>query len=276
MNAKKTDDMPFACHCDDLYPIEPLLYELNQQGIGFEVKQINGKKELWLDDEQYIDAVNKAYDAYKQANLQQKQHTLSVKNLKQLPVTASLILVSLIVALITQLGDQFLDLFFIAQIQYYPRSWLPYSGIALLWHSISPIFLHFGIEHIVFNSLTFWYLGSILERKLSILGYIGLILIIALVSNYSQLWISGPLFGGLSGVVYGLIGFACCYQFFYRTLMIPNGLFYLSIGWIVLGFTPFFAAVGLGNMANTAHISGLLCGAILFFPFYLLVKKESL
>ncbi|MGK0445052.1 MAG: GlpG protein [Bermanella sp.] len=268
--------MPFACHCDDEYPIEPLLNELSQQGIGFEIKHNNGQRELWLDDGQYIDAVNQAYSRYKGAQLQQKQHTLTVENLKQLPITTSIIVISLLVALITQLGEQLLELFFIAQIQYYPRSWIPYSGLAAIWHSISPIFLHFGVEHLIFNSLSFWYLGSILERKMSLATYVLLILLLALVSNYSQLWVSGPLFGGLSGVVYGLIGFACCYQLFYRPLMIPKALFYLAIGWIVLGFTPFFAAIGLGNMANTAHVSGLLCGAVLFFPFYLFVKKERL
>lgn len=268
--------MPFVCHCDEQYPIEPLLNELQQQNIAYEIKHIDGTRQLWLEDENYVEAVTRAYDAYKQANLQQKQHTLTLQNLKQLPVTTSLIMVSLVVALVTQLGEQWLDAFFIAQIQYYPRSWLPYSGVDLIWHSISPIFLHFGVEHLVFNSLSFWYLGSILERKLSILVYISIIVVLALVSNYSQLWMSGPLFGGLSGVVYGLIGFAAGYQFSYRPLMIPKALFYFAIGWIALGFTPIFAAVGLGNMANTAHVSGLLCGACLFVLFYAFVKKEKL
>ncbi|MGR6874620.1 rhomboid family intramembrane serine protease [Pseudomonas sp. HK3] len=267
--------MPFACHCDDQHPIEPLLHELNQQGIGYEVKQVNGTSELWLDDPQLIEPVIKAYNAYKNAQNQQKQHALSIQNLKQLPITTTFIVISLAVALLTQLGEQFLDFFFIAQMQYYPRGWIPYTGIANLWHSISPIFLHFGIEHLVFNSLSFWYLGSILERKLSFISYLTLVVCIALVSNYSQLFVSGPLFGGLSGVVYGLIGFAFVFQTFYRPLFIPNGLFYLAIGWILLGLTPFFALIGLGNMANTAHISGLICGAVLFLPFYLFVKKEN-
>lgn len=268
--------MLFACHCDERYPIEPLLNELAQQGIVYEIKQANGVSELWLEDAHVIEPVKKAYEAYKHAQQQQKQHTLSLENLKQLPITTILILMSLVVALITQLGEQFLDLFFIAQIQYYPRSWTPYTGMTSVWHSISPIFLHFGIEHLIFNSLSFWYLGSILERKLSAIGYASLIIMLALVSNYSQLWMSGPLFGGLSGVVYGLIGFAFIYQLFYRPLHIPKGLFYLAIGWIVLGFTPVFSMIGLGNMANTAHISGLICGAFLFLPFYLFVKKENL
>lgn len=268
--------MPFACHCDDQYPIEPLLSELTQQGIRYEVKQTNGSNELWLDDPHLIEPVIKAYDALKQAQHQQKQHTLSIQNLKQLPVTSSFIIMSLAVALLTQLGEQFLEWFFIAQVQYYPKGWVPYTGLANIWHSVSPIFLHFGIEHLVFNTLSFWYLGSILERKLTFIGYIILVTCIALVSNYSQLWVSGPLFGGLSGVVYGLIGFAFVYQTFYRPLFIPNGLFYLAIGWILLGLTPIFALIGLGNMANTAHVSGLLCGAMLFLPYYLFIKKENL
>lgn len=266
--------MYLACYCEEQYPIEPLLKELQAKDVVYEMREEGGQLSLWLQDPALTAPVAQAYEAYKQGYRRQKQHTLTFENIKQLPITTSLIVISLVVALLTQLGEQFLDWFFIAQIQYYPRSWIPYEGLSVVWHSISPIFLHFGVEHLVFNSLSCWYLGSVLERRMSFITYMGLILVVALISNYCQLWLSGPLFGGLSGVAYGLIGFAFGYQQFYRNLMVPKGLFYLAIGWLVLGYTPIFQAVGLGSMANAAHLSGLLSGAALFFVYFMFVKKS--
>lgn len=266
--------MYFAFQCEPDISIEPLLQELKQKGIPFEVREENGVNSLWLAQEELVEPVVKAYASYKGALNQQKQHTLNVVNIKQLPITFGLIVVSLLVAFVTDLGERFADGFFIAQIQYYPRGYIPYDGLLAVWHGITPIFLHFGVEHLVFNSLSCWYLGSVVERKMPVFAYGLLVIAIALISNYSQLWLSGPLFGGLAGVVYGLIGFAFCYQILLRDLMIPKGLFYLAIGWLLLGYTPIFQAIGLGSMANTAHLAGLLSGVALYFVYSIFLKKS--
>jgi len=266
--------MHFTCYCLEQFPIDPILNELKEKGIAFELREHEGQPALWLADPQLVVPVAQAYETYKTRIEQQKQHTLTVKNVKQLPITTFLIVASLLVALITQLGERNLEWFFIAQMQYYPRGWVAYSDLALIWHSISPIFLHFGVEHLVFNSLSCWYLGSVLERRLSMLTYMGLVIVLALISNYSQLWVSGPLFGGLSGVVYGLIGFALPYQICKQPLGIPKGLFYLAIGWLLLGYTPIFEAAGIGSMANAAHLSGMLAGVVLFFIGFIFSKKN--
>lgn len=267
--------MYFVCRCLDEYPIQPLLEQLKQQGMGYELRQEQDAKELWVEQAQWVDAVRNAYQQYQRALDHQSQHTLTRENLKQLPITVLLIVVSLVVAFLTQLGEQGAEYFFIAQLQYYPRAWIAYSGADLIWHSISPVFLHFSIEHLVFNSLSLWYLGSVLERIVPKLGYAVLIVLLALISNYSQLLASGPLFGGLSGIVYGLIGFAFCYQKWIKPLGIANGFLYLAVGWMALGYTPFFAMVGLGNMANAAHLSGLLGGVVIFVISYVFLKKDS-
>jgi len=266
--------MHFACYIEAQFPIEPILKELEENNIQFDIKDHEGRKALWLADINMIGPVNQAYVDYQQRLKQQKQHTLTADNVKQLPVTVMLIGVSLLVALVTQLGEQFNEYFYIAQMQYFPRGWIPYSGVEAVWHGITPIFLHFGVEHLVFNSLSCWYMGSILERKMPLFMYLVLVVLLALISNYCQLWVTGPLFGGLSGVVYGLIGFALCYQVFIQPLMIPKGLFYLAIGWLILGYTPLFEVVGLGSMANAAHLSGLLGGIVLFFIYFIVLKKS--
>jgi len=265
--------MYFACKCDPSVPLKPLLDQLEKQNIVFQLIEDNEQPEIWLEDSNLIKPVADFYVQY----LDRYQNRLSIKNLKTTPVTTFLLLITFIAALMTQLGSQHIDVFLIAKMQYYPRDWFFYDGLINLWRFVSPIFLHFGVEHLIFNTLSFWYLGSILEKNIGKVGFLLFVLVTATISNLAQLLISGPLFGGLSGVVYGLIGFTFLYQKWIRNLNIPNGLLYFSIAWMALGLTDLLAVIGLGNMANTAHLSGLLVGFLLFIVYriciLLFIKK---
>ena len=55
----------------------------------------------------------------------------------------------------------------------------------------------------------FWLhdLGGQIEKRKGPKFFLSFILILALVSNLTQFVISGPAFGGMSGVVYGLFGY---------------------------------------------------------------------
>jgi GlpG protein len=259
--------MYLACQCDPAVPIQPMLDQLEKQNIVFQLVHENSLAELWVLDASLVEPVSQFYSDYRVQVIEQQKNSLTIDNLKNTPITSILLMITLVVALITQLGSQFTDWFFIAQIQYYPRSWFLYEGIQNIWRVVSPIFLHFGIEHIIFNALSFWYLGSVLERKLGMIVFILLVIALAVVSNVSQLIVSGPLFGGLSGVVYGFIGFAFLYQQFIADLNVPKGLLYVAIGWMLLGMTNVLAVIGFGNMANTAHLSGLMTGFIAFLVY---------
>ncbi len=260
--------MHLAFQCDGAINIEPFIQQLQQQGVACELRNVKGSDELWLEDASLIKPVTEFYGQY----ILRQQQTLSVKNLKGTPITAAILLFSTAVALITMLGSNFTEYFLIARMQFDPRAWFLYDGLALLWHSVAPIFLHFSIEHLIFNMLSFWYLGSSLERNLPRLYFISMLLLCALFSNYGQLYSSGPLFGGLSGVVYGFMGFAFIYQKFYQRLNIPNGLFYMAFIWLLLGFSNVLVSIGL-NMANTAHLVGMLCGLLNGFLFVIFMKN---
>lgn len=244
--------------------------QLSHNQIVFEIVQTETEQELWIQDENWLPSVKSFCVQYVAS---QKQR-LTLANLKQTPVVFVLLIVTAVVALFTQLGEQFRDWFFIADIQYVPRTWQLYDGVELIWHSISPIFLHFSIEHVIFNALMFWYLGSCLERLLGHVQLVVLLIFLAVLSNYVQLLLAGPLFGGLSGVVYGLLVFAFCYQFLKAPLYLPKGLFYFAMVWMALGFTPIFYWLGLGNMANAAHVSGALGGLLYFSIFKILGVKD--
>jgi len=263
--------MPLAIICDPAIPIDPVMDELKRQNVACELIENGNQLELWVEDPALVGGVKKYYQGY----CQSQQHSLSVDNLKSVPITTLVLVVTLLVALITQLGEQRLDWFLMAHMQYYPRDWFLYDGVQVVWHAISPIFLHFSAEHLIFNGLMFWYLGGLLERATGRVFFIALLLVLALAGNVSQLLVSGPLFGGLSGVVYGFMGFACVYQLGVMNLGVPKGLFYLAGGWLILGLSGVFSAMGLFNLANAAHVGGLLSGLVMSALYVAQAKVKS-
>ena len=76
-----------------------------------------------------------------------------------------------------------------------------------IWRLFTPMFLHFSIMHIVFNMLWLRDLGSMIEARQNSFVLLILVLPIAAGSNCAQFFFSGPVFGGMSGVVYGLMGY---------------------------------------------------------------------
>ncbi len=126
-----------------------------------------------------------------------------------------------------------------------------------VWRLITPIFLHMGWMHLIFNLYWTYQFGILVESRKGSRMMILLVLFIAIVSNLGQFYISGPLFGGLSGVNYGLFGYLWIKSRFEPSsgIHIPESLVIFFLIWLVL------CAVGLfGPVANTAHFMGLLAG----------------
>ncbi len=149
-----------------------------------------------------------------------------------------------------------------------PRGFLPLSeGIfaGQLWRLITPAFLHFGFFHFLFNSLWLWDLGRRLELGLSRRHYILFLLATAAAANIVQyLWGGAALFGGMSGVVYALVGFIWMRQQFnpHPLFAVPKAIIGFMLFWLVLcmtGLVDYFIA---GSVANAAHVGGLVAGML--------------
>ncbi|HAZ79168.1 MAG TPA: hypothetical protein DCX08_04485 [Porticoccaceae bacterium] len=153
-------------------------------------------------------------------------------------------------------------------------SFSDFSG-SQYWRIVTPIFLHFGLLHFVFNSLWLSMLGSRIEQHNGSLHLMMLVLVSGAMSNTAQFWWSGEVFfGGMSGVVYALIGYLWIAGMIFPQPenQLPKGIVIFMIGWLVLCMTPvvtFFIGVGI---ANAAHLAGLVFGMMLGGVFGLVGK----
>lgn len=136
---------------------------------------------------------------------------------------------------------------------------------AQLWRLVTPAFLHFGFAHLLFNALWLWYLGRRLELLLGKKTFMVFFIMTAALSNTAQyLWAADTLFGGMSGVVYALVGFIAVRQRLlpHPLLAVPSALLGFMLFWLVLcmtGAVDFFIE---GAVANAAHLGGLVAGGL--------------
>jgi len=138
------------------------------------------------------------------------------------------------------------------------------------WRLISPMFIHFSFAHLAFNCLWIYILGEKIERVDNSITFLMLIIFSSICSNYLQfLWTGSSLFGGLSGVIYGLIGYCMILEMDanFDRYQLPSGLYLFMIVWLILGFLGILELFGFGSVANFAHLGGLVSG-ILFAIIY--------
>jgi len=141
-----------------------------------------------------------------------------------------------------------------------------------VWRLITPIFIHFGVLHLLFNMLWLMDLGAQVEYRQGTARLGWLVLVLALACNLGQFLVSGPNFGGMSGVVYGLIG----YIWLRGTRDPASGLyldkrnFFLAIAWFVYCYTGFAGPIG-----NTAHAVGLAVGLSWGFVSAQVVRRRK-
>lgn len=128
-----------------------------------------------------------------------------------------------------------------------------------LWRLITPIFIHLSILHILFNMLWFKDLGYLIEFKFGKKDLLTLIGISGVLSNLLQYCIAGPQFGGMSGVLYAMLGYVWVYKKIHTDFdyALPARDITIMVGWLLACLTGF-----LGPIANGAHAGGLFVGML--------------
>lgn len=158
-----------------------------------------------------------------------------------------------------------------------------------VWRLITPIFIHFGPVHLIFNMIWLYQLGQLIENRYGTAYFAFLVLFCAITSNLAQQlapseW-SGSgiqfvgqylmsLSGGMSGVVYGLFGFVWLKSSLDPTAgfrINPSAVFIL-IGWLFFCMTPMAEAWFGLHVGNWAHGVGLLAG--LAFGYWSMLMRK--
>ena len=187
------------------------------------------------------------------------------------PLTIAVIAISVFVAVITDRGTDFeanKPLLFVWPVYQIAGAGAPFS---LLWESfvevmskgevwrlITPVFLHFGLLHIVFNLLWWKDLAGTLERIHGTAWLLLFFLVVGISSNAAEYAAGSVRFGGLSGVVYGLFAYLWMRGKYDPTFpaAIPRNLVIWMMAWYVLCLS------GVMTIANWAHTGGLVLGAL--------------
>ena len=131
------------------------------------------------------------------------------------------------------------------------------------WRWFTPALIHFSLMHLVFNGLLAVLFGRPVEAALGHTGCMALLLWLMLAGNLTQVAFSAtPYFGGLSGMVYGLVGYVAVMQRLQPASPLwhlPPGLIPSLLAFLVLFSTGITEYFGL-HIANAAHWGGLAAG----------------
>lgn len=179
-------------------------------------------------------------------------------------VTYALIAGSVIVFFLSHMGNNVerISMLLIKDVDFSGTS-VPNRGFEELrrgevWRLVSPILIHFGFPHILFNMLWLRDLGCMFEARLKSWYFLAFVLVVAVASNLAQYKFGkNPVFGGMSGVNYGLIGYVWIRGRFDPAagLHLDRQSLIFALIWFGLCFTNL-----VGPIANYAHGGGLLLG----------------
>jgi GlpG protein len=249
---------------------------LQRLQVPHRVAEEAGEQVLWVPSEQLAEQVRTLYERYPQGDAAVTLESPSIatsampgliQQLRTSRMTAVVLLLCFVAAAITLLGDNLETETWLSFIDYRVQGADLDSTLASghWWRLITPMLIHFGWLHLAMNSLWYWELGRRIEFRQGAIGLLGLSLLFSLASNFAQYWWAGPSrFGGLSGVLYGLLGYCWIYQSLLpnNTYRLPPGVLVMMLAWLLICMTGIFELLQFGAIANAAHVGGLLAGCL--------------
>ncbi|MEZ6119051.1 MAG: rhomboid family intramembrane serine protease [Pirellulaceae bacterium] len=279
---------------------------LETQGIRCQADEDEGSWTVWVRDENQVAQANWEFDEFLQ-NPSAERYLKAAKEAKGIrdhlakrraeaaknnismrqrwhrpiaqkcPLTMAILGACILLALLTGFGSGF---------EQNPDSWIarnllmtnyaqPSFDLAeikhgQIWRLLTPIFLHGSPAHLVFNMLMAYQFGIVLEFRHRSWFLALLVVITGVAGNVLQYLATGyPIMLGFSGVVYGMFGFVWAKQMFDPTsgYRIPDSSVWIMMLWLILGFAGILDSMTGANVANWAHLGGLVAGmAIAFAP----------
>jgi len=142
--------------------------------------------------------------------------------------------------------------------KYHPAIWA-----GEWWRFITPVFIHIGLAHLMFNSFALYFLGPLTERIYGVGRFLFIYFAAGAFGVAASFAFSPHLSAGASSAIFGLFGALLYFGQTYRDL------FFQTIGMeilTILGINLVFGFVSSG-VDNYAHLGGLVGGylASVFF-----------
>ena len=235
------------------------------------------------DDPRFQTAARTAREIRKRAGEVEKQHAKLSRRLidrwegplyRRAPFTYALIVLCIATFVGNWFDDRVYDWLAFSLLMVTPDGVQEDVGLALIrggqvWRLLTPIFMHFGPWHILFNMLGLAALGQRIEMVKGPVRYLAFVVLTGMGSNYGQFAASGGGFGGMSGVLFAMAGYLWMKGQVApeEGLALNNQSAQIFFAWFLLGvFAARMSPNGDGlipHMANTAHGVGLVMGLVL-------------
>ncbi|MFB6131571.1 MAG: rhomboid family intramembrane serine protease [Salinigranum sp.] len=149
------------------------------------------------------------------------------------------------------------------------------THIEYVWTWFTAIFAHGGFMHIFFNSIVLYFFGPLVERYIGSKKFAALFLVAGAASGLGQVLTSMLLAPGVpsgvigaSGAIMAVLGVLTVLNpslRIYLYFLIPIPLWLFTLGFAAISVLFFVSpgaasAAGMGNVANLAHLVGLVIG----------------
>lgn len=252
--------------------LRPLSVFLIDKGVAHQISEQQGEQVVWVMDRESAVLVRAFYERFLAGELEigaiageSRAQDRPAHPKAFLPVTLLLIVASIIGAGLTSLSPELSSVLSYYQLTAVDNGYLLSEAPGQYWRWFTPVFLHFGFLHITFNALWVWELGRRIEFQQGSLWLLLLTVAVGVASNLAQVWYTpGQLFGGMSGVIYGYLGYIVVWQRFtpVPAYELPKGIVIFMLAWLFICMVGFTEMVGLGAIANAAHLGGLVSGIV--------------
>ncbi len=236
-------------------------------------------------DPRFQSAIKTAGEIRKLAQQAEREHKRQTRNLtdrwegsmyERAPLSFALIILCVIAFILQMFMGETVYEFLAFSLQYRDEDGaVKDMGLELIrngdyWRVITPIFMHFGPMHLIFNLMGLRFLGEAIETRKGTWRLALIVLVAAIGGNIGQYYHSGGGFGGISGVVFALAGYL-----WIKGHTDPEDGLALGqqqanwmLAWFLLGIiAPMSVPKDMQhgfpfNMANVAHGVGLLTGVV--------------
>lgn len=266
------------------FDLRPVIAALRRAGCRLQVSEESGEQVVWVWDVSQVEPLQRLIEAQRRGELVVHENLAANQNrgyaqagvaliwrlsnfLKSCPLASTIAALCLIIALMSQLGR---DLRGLEGLFFPPLLFSSFLELALelidpslFLRSLTPALLHFGEIHLVFNLLWLFYFGRQIERVQPLLLVAVVYVVITLAGNVAQYYLTGSnAFGGLSGLIYGLVGYT-----WLLGIMVPNSRIALRSSTFLVFVVAMvgMAIFASSSIASEAHAGGLFAGLVAGF-----------